>query len=321
MDEGINGEVTYKVEPANSVDPETFYIDPVDGKLRLLREFLDVPASNNFEKSNRTEPFHLTVEAQDGSVTGQRFNRTHCYVSLIRPINRFVLVLQNTPMTNVVEQQEDYRRSLQNATDHVVIIEKIEAKRIDTITNGQLTVQQQSTDVTFVLALPTAPFTLRQNNDPTVGITSANNVNIATIKIIIENQRGVVVETVRKPFNQSLFVVQPPLKAKSYNWWVDDPWSALVALAAIIILLAVVCIIVIAFSHSRYMKFIQQYRAYQSTYDNPDFAEPPGFLREYETQSLNMYVPPEAVPDYGEVRMTLDEAGGVGVTEVTHTIG
>ena len=29
-----------------------------------------------------------------------------------------------------------------------------------------------------------------------------------------------------------------------------------------------------------------------------------------------MYVPPEAVPDYGEVRMTLDESG---VETVTHT--
>ena len=37
----------------------------------------------------------------------------------------------------------------------------------------------------------------------------------------------------------------------------------------------------------------------------------------YNFQSLNMYVPPEAVPDYGEVRMTLGEVGGEA--QVTHT--
>ena len=32
------------------------------------------------------------------------------------------------------------------------------------------------------------------------------------------------------------------------------------------------------------MRFIQQYRIYQSTYAAPDFAEPPNYLRQYETQ-------------------------------------
>ena len=38
-------------------------------------------------------------------------------------------------------------------------------------------------------------------------------------------------------------------------------------------------------------------------------------------QSLNMYVPPEAVPDYGEVRMTLDESGMEQVTHTGHSSG
>ncbi|XP_021344578.1 uncharacterized protein LOC110444533 [Mizuhopecten yessoensis] len=80
---------------------------------------------------------------------------------------------------------------------------------------------------------------------------------------------------------------------KSYVWWIDDPWAALIALAAIIILLCIVGIIVLVFTHSRYTKYINQYRIYQASYDQPDFMEPPSFLREYETQSLNMYVPPD----------------------------
>jgi len=117
------------------------------------------------------------------------------------------------------------------------------------------------------------------------------------------------VTDVRRVFAESLAP-----KQKSFVWWSDDPWAALLALAAIIVLLAIVGIVVLVFTHARYVKFIQQLRAYQASYENENFAEPPGFLREYETQSLNMYVPP---PDYGEVRMTLGGEGSVAAVEHT----
>ena len=39
--------------------------------------------------------------------------------------------------------------------------------------------------------------------------------------------------------------------AKSYIWWSDDPWAALIALVGISILLCIAGIIVIIFTHSR----------------------------------------------------------------------
>ncbi|RUS82557.1 hypothetical protein EGW08_009687, partial [Elysia chlorotica] len=144
----------------------------------------------------------------------------------------------------------------------------------------------------------------------------AGNVQNGNILQTLRKNLGDGVESVHQPYPSPANVVAMPYK--SYIWWMDDPWAALVALAAIIILLAIVGIIVIIFTHSRYMKFIFQYRLYQSTYDNPDFVEPANFLGQYETQSLNMYVPPDdlTMPDYGDVDMTL---GQEGVDHVTHT--
>ena len=77
----------------------------------------------------------------------------------------------------------------------------------------------------------------------------AGNAKV-TIQSQINQDLGVKVEAVRLPYNQTLIVVNN-VKAKSYIWWMDDPWAALIAMAAIIILLAIVGIIVIVFTHSR----------------------------------------------------------------------
>lgn len=59
---------------------------------------------------------------------------------------------------------------------------------------------------------------------------------------------------------------------------------------------------------------------YQTTYQTPEFVEPPSFLREYETQSLQMFVPPdgpdEAVGSGGEVQMHLS-AEGISAVETS----
>lgn len=57
------------------------------------------------------------------------------------------------------------------------------------------------------------------------------------------------VDPIRLPYPAA--VIYRNMKYKSYIWWMDDPWAALVALAAIIILLCIVGIIVIIFTHSR----------------------------------------------------------------------
>ena len=58
-----------------------------------------------------------------------------------------------------------------------------------------------------------------------------------------------VVDNIRLPYGQSVII--RTMITKSYIWWMDDPWAALVAMAAIIILLCIVGIIVIIFTYSR----------------------------------------------------------------------
>lgn len=57
------------------------------------------------------------------------------------------------------------------------------------------------------------------------------------------------VDNIRLPYGQSIIIRR--MITKSYIWWMDDPWAALVAMAAIIILLCIVGIIVIIFTYSR----------------------------------------------------------------------
>lgn len=56
---------------------------------------------------------------------------------------------------------------------------------------------------------------------------------------------------VREPYADGSVNVYGYAKMKSYIWWMDDPYAAFIALAAIIILLCIVGIIVIIFTYSR----------------------------------------------------------------------
>lgn len=62
---------------------------------------------------------------------------------------------------------------------------------------------------------------------------------------------SIVVEKVRLPYAVDTRGSVTYAKTKSYIWWMDDPWAALIALAAIIILLCIVGIIVIIFTYAR----------------------------------------------------------------------
>jgi hypothetical protein len=73
-------------------------------------------------------------------------------------------------------------------------------------------------------------------------------------KVINANIK-LVVEDVHTPYTGAL--TRDVILAKSYIWWLDDPWAALIALAAISILLCIVGIIVLVFTHSRYVTSLQ----------------------------------------------------------------
>lgn len=58
-----------------------------------------------------------------------------------------------------------------------------------------------------------------------------------------------VTDNIRLPYDVLTFT--RTMLGKSYIWWMDDPWVALVALSAIIILLCIIAMVVIVFSYSR----------------------------------------------------------------------
>ncbi|KAK3745550.1 hypothetical protein RRG08_040225, partial [Elysia crispata] len=308
MDLGRNGEVRYDIT-LPSQNPPPFDIQDVEGLLTTTSEFPETV------KKNKMLPYKLDLVAHDRSIDEPfQYNDTVCYVNLIRDINRFILVV-NKRVTEIQDQIEKYRQALQESIGQVVLIELIQASRVKD--EDRITIESASTDITFVVAQKQSPYQLYNSTDDFAGENIiTGNVQGDNILTTYRDKIDGDVESVHLPYQDPVNIVYRPFK--SYIWWMDDPWAALVALAAIIILLALVGIIVIIFTHSRYMKFISQYRMYQSSYQNPDFEEPANFLREYETQSLNMYVPPDdlGIPDYGEVDMTLADNG---IGQVQHT--
>lgn len=102
-----------------------------------------------------------------------------------------------------------------------------------------------SSDVYFVLQQPYEPFPLINNTDQTLFPENVQN----ELKNKIGGDPTLEVITVRRPFDAEASRIFQ--LSKSYVWWLDDPWAALVALAAISILLCLVGLIVIIFTHSR----------------------------------------------------------------------
>jgi hypothetical protein len=67
----------------------------------------------------------------------------------------------NRPPREVVQTIETTRREIQNATQKIVIIEAIQARRI--LENGQLSYDNRFTDVTFVVSDPNIGYNLVEN--------------------------------------------------------------------------------------------------------------------------------------------------------------
>ena len=89
-------------------------------------------------------------------------------------------------------------------------------------------------------------FTSDKINEINTGLSKGDKININIIR----------------PPHANTAPIQTRI-TKSFVWWSDDPFAALIALAAISILLSIVGIIVIIFTSSRYV--------YIYTYIRPEF--------------------------------------------------
>lgn len=95
------------------------------------------------------------------------FYMTVCFIydlqiDLIEDKNRFVMEL-NVPPREAVRTVETTRREIQNATNKIVIIESIQARRI--LQNGQLSYDERYSDVTFVVSDPNNGYNLVLNTE------------------------------------------------------------------------------------------------------------------------------------------------------------
>jgi len=109
----------------------------------------------------------------------------------------------------------------------------------------------------------------------------------------------------------------------------NAPWEGLLALELMLILLAIGGVALLCYAWKKYKKFekrLENLRRsdpyYATTTSNPNLATAPIFippLKEYEVQSLEMYVPQEE-DDLGEINLglTLDE--GITKSGMRHSM-
>nr|XP_034314272.1 protocadherin Fat 4 isoform X3 [Crassostrea gigas] len=300
LDLGTNGLVTYSIKDASESPANTpFSLSSDDGIVTTKRDLsaeLNKPVQYRFRAVASDNPVRFTEKQSD---------ETNVIINLIRPFNRFVLVFKDKNPEDLLPKREFIRQVLQNVTKHVAIIETIERKRyLNDLQNVQTDDDDvPDADVYFVLQETVEPYHLINNTRQDELFPGGD---LGDLKNKIGGDPSLDVITIRKPFDSEASRIFQ--LSKSYVWWLDDPWAALVALAAISILLCLVGLIVIIFTHSRYMRYVGEYETHLRAFDQPEFVEPPSFLREYETQSLNMYVPApdEAVHDLGEINMTFE---------------
>lgn len=249
-DAGNNGELTMQLSQADSNSP--FYLDPSGGLYNTIQFNL---------LADLTTRYVLSVTAtDDGDPALSRLTDIH--VNLIENKNRFVLVLGNTLPSAVVPFSETIRRTLQNAIGQIVIIESVQRRLV--VHNSVLDFDASGTDVVFVVA-DTRSFLLYENS------ALDTLISVVELQVLRQNINVGTVMEVRKPFDltavtglsqrladsealselsQFAFSLSKPI-TKSHVWWTDDPWSALVALAGIIIILAIVAVIIILRSYNR----------------------------------------------------------------------
>ncbi|KAK3090621.1 hypothetical protein FSP39_013220 [Pinctada imbricata] len=265
------GTVIYTVDPPNTNLP--FNLDINEGLISTTQEFL------GNDQVQRQFTFDVKAEDTARRLSERRAVTGTVHINLIYPHNRFVLVLDGTNTEEVACKTGSNKTvTIQTASGKVALIESIERRR-----------------------------NLQDSNSLVIDNTGLfPEARVTDLIGILRSNANLSAEVIRTPY-EGASIVSLRL-GKSYVWWLDDPWAALIAIAAISILLCLVGIIVLTFTHSRYIKYVEAYRVHVQNYDQPEFLEPPSFLREYETQSLQMYVPPdEAVQDLGEINMVFDE--------------
>ncbi|KAK7506436.1 hypothetical protein BaRGS_00002548 [Batillaria attramentaria] len=300
-DAGVNGSVSLAL--ASSTGNSAFFVLRDDGNLYTRIKFNIQP--------NISPSYALIATATDGFAGQPKKHHftslcKHSHdVNLIENKHRFLLVLGGTKPRDIVPQKEAVRRYLQTAIGQIVLIESIQTRLV--VNNGILDYDEDGVTSSSI----------RENVNTNVG----NVVQIRKpydLTAVTGLSQRLSDSSLMSELSQFAFQLSKPI-TKSHVWWTDEPWAAFVALGGIVIILALVGVIVILRSYNKYNNYWERYRIYHATMASADFTEPPSFLREYETQSLNMYVPPdETVQELGEINMAY-ASGAAGTGNGTST--
>jgi protocadherin Fat 4 len=271
-----------------------FNIHSESGEVFSTKMFdLDSPPQYKFEVFAENSPLVQRATAQ-------------VYVNLIYNENRMVLVIQNKSPAQLNQLRGEIAAALQSQTGYPVLIEKMQP-RVFQGGDNEGNVGTTGTDIWFVAINMTSHSLLPRAS--VAGAFMANG-SMSQIRDAFEKSGVAKVAEIRAPLAQT-----GQVRMDTRGIYVDGPWLALIAMAGIIILFCIVGMIVICFTWGRYKRYTNNYQQnfiYGAKYHNdPVFVEPPSFLKEYETQSLAMYVPPdEPVQEMGEINMNFHSDDG-----------
>ncbi|XP_074647699.1 protocadherin Fat 4-like [Tubulanus polymorphus] len=274
-----------------------FNIDRTSGIIYNTREFDQIHnASGLYQFGICVDDYPLPSDKSNADV----------YVNLIDDTHRMIMIIPDETPDKIIIKAEAIRRKLQQLTNKVILIEKIENKRDKT--GNSITTDYKGTDLYFVSVNPKTKLicTSKQNEELILGNRAQQNIRDDLLGIVTERR-------IRRPYvlggapgqARSLIIY------KTYYYLFDsDLWPALVALACIIILLSIVGIVIICFTWSRYKRYVERYnKLYVAPQYNPVFFSPPSMIapttyKDFEVQSLNMFIPPDdTAADLGEVNL------------------
>ncbi|XP_050391949.2 protocadherin Fat 4 [Patella vulgata] len=308
-DSGPNGQVRYSM--SERITPLTeipFHVNPITGVMMTTRDFSSAP-------DNRQYMFTLTATDQPTNTSLAKSDSALVVVDLVEAKNIFILTIKDKTTNEIMPEKDNIKNMLQSITNHFIIIQKIRSRQYLTSSN-MLDIDYDSTDIVFVAA-NTANYMLVENTELNL-VTNPNSAASNNILNQLKQMSDLEIDVIKKPIDRSIltgysdkFVGQTALtqKQKSFVWWQDNPWSALVAIAGLIIVLTIVALIVVNHKWRKYVDYIQRYKLYHASMSRPDFRDQPSFVRDYESQSLSLFLPPdENVQELGEINMNFDSA-------------
>jgi len=213
-----------------------FKLNDQNGEILTTREI----TYDNFP----TYRFEVVAQDNPGQTRDQNSVNAEVVVHVAQDYHRFVATFKGVP-EEYTDKLEAFRLQIQDFIGFNCLIERVEYKRELTGPN-EVSTNTAGTDIIFVLS--------DQDNQPNFPLINNTNERVArlfdsTLGVAILSSMGDILEDVHLPYAGSDVVKM--MLTKSYIWFSDEPWTPLIAIVGISILLAVAGILVIIFTHSR----------------------------------------------------------------------